>query len=322
MAMGQFNLEAEWKYRTGTLKRNNPYYGYGIYYNYYHKLKPHLASKVTFRYGLTDKAEVASGVFYTFPIEYEYDYIAYYASDSTSLATSGTYVLDNNFYVPLALQMRPFRNLEISASSDFEFIHQSLDSSVKNRNNKVNIYPSRSLDYFNVQPALKVAYLYDAGKDIVRGEFNALTKRLLMGRQFLMEFKYRRDVSCLRKNGDNGVLNLIDPYDPFLYPVDYFAAGTEYSIFFAGNNSTYAGNVRPQNYDVFGANLALGLTDEINAGMGCATFQRALFTIAPCPPCMRVPTRSRATGISILSQMYAFIRTVASRAGCAMCRGT
>jgi len=265
----QLSVESEWEYRNGALKRNSPYYGYGIYYNYYQKLKQHLASRVTVRYGVTDAAEVTSGISYTFPLEYEYDYITYYASNSTSLVTSGTYVLDNNFSLPIAVRLRPAGNCEALLSSDLHFVHQSLDAVRKNRNNTQSLYSPRSLDYFNIEPAAKISCFYDAGKDITPDDFTSLTKRLLMSRQCLMEFHYRRDITLLRKNADNGPLNLIDPYDLFTYPVDYFLAGSEYSTFFVENNSAYAASVKAQNYDLFGVNVVYGLTDMINVGFGC-----------------------------------------------------
>ncbi|MDD5438974.1 MAG: hypothetical protein PHS37_02170 [Candidatus Omnitrophica bacterium] len=265
----QFYVESSWEYRSGELKRNNPYYAYNIYYNFYHKLKPVNTPKALFRYGLTDKVEVEAGLAYTFPFEYEYDYIVYYMSGNTSLKTSGTYTLDNNFSVPVALRARPVRNLELGMSSDLSFAHQSLDSSTKNTNDSLRVNASRSLDFFGIRPAAQLTYLYDAGKDTPRDDFSSVTKRLLMKNQCLLELRYLRDIVALRKNSDNGPLNLIDPYNIFLYPVDYFTAGTEYSTFFVGDVSTYAADVKAQNYNIFGIRVSYGITDAVNVGFGC-----------------------------------------------------
>ena len=86
--------------------------------------------------------------------------------------------------------------------------------------------------------------------------------------QYLLKFKYQKDVTHLSKNSSNGTQNIIDPYNVFIYPLDYFVANSEFAAFSAGNTSTYATNVKPQNYYQLNSIFIYGLTDEVNFGFG------------------------------------------------------
>jgi len=262
----QLNIEPELEYQQGKLKRNSPYYSEGEYYNFYHILEPHFTPKITLRYGLYKNLELESGLSYTPPLKYKYEYRRFY-SDSTSLFKTGTYELDTNFFVPFAFRYRAKDNFEVMLSSDFHYIDQRLDYWQKETDNTITTYPSRELTYYNTQPTIRLTYLYEGKKKIPEGEFSSLTKELLLKNQFLIEFQYQKDITHLRKNSTNGPQNIIDPYNVFLYPVDYFVVGTEYATFFTGNTSGFATNVIPQNYHLLEAAFIYGLTDSLNAGL-------------------------------------------------------
>jgi hypothetical protein len=122
------------------------------------------------------------------------------------------------------------------------------------------------LTYYNTQPTLTLTYLYDNNKKIEQDEFSKLTKDLLLKKQFLIEIQYEKDVTHLNKNSANGPLNLIDPYNTFLYPLDYFVISTEYSAFLTGNTSRFVTNINPQNYYRGQFAFTYGITDNFNAG--------------------------------------------------------
>ena len=263
----QMNLEAELGYKKGKLRRTTDYYhSAGLYiYNFYHVLKPHFIPKIAIRYGLNKDLEVGTGLFYTTPFKYEYEYKRY-DPGGTSRLIFGAYKLKNNFYVPLSLRYRPRTNLEFMFSSDFNSITQKLDYREKNIADTVINYPPKKLIYYNTIPTLKVAFLCDDKKKIQEDEFSALTKDLLLKNQCLIEFLYKKDITHLRKGSSNGPQNIIDPYNVFLYPLDYFVAGSEYASFFTGNYSKTATNILPQNYYLCQVGFNYGVTDNLNAG--------------------------------------------------------
>ena len=86
--------------------------------------------------------------------------------------------------------------------------------------------------------------------------------------QWLAECRYIQDITHLSKEPDNRDQNIIDPYNVFLYPLDFFVSGSEYATFLIGNASSPAANIQPQNYLLFKANLTYGLTDNFNLGIG------------------------------------------------------
>ena len=78
--------------------------------------------------------------------------------------------------------------------------------------------------------------------------------------------RYEKDITSLNKNSANGPQNIIDPYNLFLYPLDYFVAGSEYATAFVGNFSRFAANTTPQNYHDAQASFTYGITDHISMG--------------------------------------------------------
>lgn len=263
----QINIETELEYKTGALRRTTDYTLSGIYnYNFFHRLKPHLISKLILRYGLNENLELESGLSYTTPFKYRYEYTSY-NPDNTYSYIIGQYKLKHNFYLPFVLRYRFNDILEVTFSSDFHYISQRLDYWQKATNDTLIRYPFKKLTYYNVQPSLNLTYLYDNGKDIEKDKFSSLTKTLLLKNQFLMELQCQKDITHLDKNSDNGTQNLIDPYNIFLYPLDYFVVGSEYATFFTGNYSRYATNILPQNYYYLEAGFKYGLFNNVNIDM-------------------------------------------------------
>lgn len=265
LSSGQMNLEAELGYRSGKLKRSAVQQAGGLtYYPYvYHFLRPHLIPKLNLRYGLSDALEIKTGLFTVSPYKYKYRYRLY--SGGFSWFAIGTYKLRNNFYVPFALKYRPDDNLEILFSSHYHTINQTLDYWQKDALDVTTFSPPRELTYHNVKPTIKLSYLHHRGIEVVTDKFLNLAKNLLRKTQWLFELQYQKDITHLNKNVNNGTQNIIDPYRLFLSPSDSFISGTEYSAAFAGNNSSFATGISPQNDHRLQASFAYGITDNLNA---------------------------------------------------------
>ena len=263
----QINLEAELGYKNGKLRRNANYYyaPWSYFMNFYHTLKYHFIPGFRMRYGLTRNLEAEGGLYYTTPFRYEFRYKEYWSTGTTFFA-NGNYKLENNFRIPLKLRFRPKDCLEIMLSLDSHFVDQRLDYWNKETDDTITTFPSEKITYYNTQPSLNLTYLFDGGKEIQEDELTSLTKELLLKGQFLVEFSYQKDLTHLNKDSFRGPLNIIDPYNVFLYPLDYFVSGTEYAAFFAGNISRFATNIHPQNYYLAHFALTYGMTDNFNAG--------------------------------------------------------
>ncbi|UCC94867.1 MAG: hypothetical protein JSW40_08655, partial [Candidatus Omnitrophota bacterium] len=121
--------------------------------------------------------------------------------------------------------------------------------------------------YYNTKPTLRLAYLYDNGARGEQDSFSRLTKELLLQNQWLVEFQYQKDITSLDKNSSNGPQNIIDPYNVFSYPLDYFVEGSEYAVAFAGSHSSFATNVVPQNYHLLQTVFTYGITDTLNIAL-------------------------------------------------------
>ena len=264
---GQINIETELGYKNGELKRASNWFSGGAYiYDFLHKLKPHYTLKLALRYGLNDDLELESGLSYTTPLRYKYEYELLFPAGQYRFI-KGTYKLRDNFYFPLKLSYRPKDNFSISFSSNFSFINQRLDYWFKDIDDSLTVYPSKELSYYNTKPEIRLSYLYDAKKQIPQEEFSVLTKQLLLKNQCLFEFRFQKDITHLSKSPNNGPQNILDPYNVFLYPLEYFVAGSEYATFFCGNISTFAGNVFPQNYNLLELGFIYGLSDYFNLGL-------------------------------------------------------
>jgi hypothetical protein len=207
-----------------------------------------------------------SGVTYTTPLQYKYEFKQFNPA-GTSLLITGKYRWKDNFYVPLRLRYRIKKKAELKLSSDLHIINQKLEHWQKNAANILTSFAHRELMYYNIQPTASLAYLHDAGKEIAEDELQLLTKTLLLKDQWLFECQYKRDITYLDKRGGNGPLNIIDPYNVFLYPLDFFVTGTEYAAFLTGNVSTTATNAMPQNYHQIKLGLTYGLADHLNLGL-------------------------------------------------------
>lgn len=88
-----------------------------------------------------------------------------------------------------------------------------------------------------------------------------------MKNQSLFEFEFKRDITNLYKGSTGGTQNIIDHYNIFVYPAEYFVFGTEYAYPYAGNYSYAFGNIQAQNYYQLKGSLIYGFTDSFNAGL-------------------------------------------------------
>ena len=262
----QVNIETQMEYRNGVMRRNTPYYGGAslVYLNYYHHLEPHVTPRLIARYGLRDNLEIESGISYTSPFDYTFEFRQQDVNGFSQLY--GEYKIDNNFQFPLALRYRPLNNGEVSMFCNFSLINQGLTYWTKATTGIKTEYPSRALTYTNATPGVRLSYLYDNKKVIEDDALAGVTKSLLRQGQLYTEVMYYRDLTYLDKNDNNGPQNIINPYSVFMYPLDYFVAGTEYWAYFTGNTSSQAADVSPQNFHFFQLGLNYGVTDKVNAG--------------------------------------------------------
>ena len=88
----------------------------------------------------------------------------------------------------------------------------------------------------------------------------------------LWEFGFSKDITHLKKGSDNGTQNIIDPYNVFLAPVEFFNAGSEYAAFFSGNNLNAPDEVTRQNHFQVDASYRVGITDTFNLGIKSGYF--------------------------------------------------
>lgn len=264
LKQNQINVEGELEYRNGNIRRNSYYDTFSRFDNFYHTLRPHVTPKITLRYGIHDEIELESGVAYTTPFKYAF---THHKPDGASLFTTGTYQLKDSWYIPFKMRYRPVDEFEFMVSSDFNFITQKLNYYTQVDTTNQTRYPYKELNAYRIKPTAKLTYLYRNEREKRQDAFLSVTKDLLLRNQFMVELLYQRDIVHLSKEENNGALNIIDPYNAFLYPLDSFVAGTEYATFLAGNGSHLAANVLPQNYDRFETTLSYGITDTINAGV-------------------------------------------------------
>ena len=264
---GQIDADLRLAYNNGKLRRNVAYYFGGglIADNMYHDLEHQFVPSLRVAYGLSEDLEVTGGVAYAPPYSYIFEYRRSSSAGFTIL--HGAYESRHDLAVPLGLRYRPRENVEILFSSDLAYCQQRLHSWSQATTGVVTMNDARKLKYLNTQPSVTLTYLWERGREVVRDTFNRFTKTLLAKGQWLMKLHYKRDVTVLDKSAGNGAQNRIDPHNVFLYPVDYFVAGSEHATYFTGNTSTSATNVAPQNYGLFKFDALYGFTDRLNAGV-------------------------------------------------------
>lgn len=165
------------------------------------------------------------------------------------------------------MRWRPREEINIALSSDFNYAKQTIDYFNKSRAGTVTVYPQKKLTYVKTEPTLTIIYLNDGGKQIHKDEFSSLTKALILKNQSLFELEFKRGITNLYKGSTGGTQNIIDPYNIFIYPVEYFVFGTEYAFPFAGNYSYGVGNINAQNYYQLKGSAIYGLMDSFNAGL-------------------------------------------------------
>lgn len=252
-------------YKKGALRRDTYYYSGGsvVPYNFYHRLDQQYIPRATVSYGIDKNLEIESGLSFISPYKYHFEFERYLAG-VTSL--TGAYKLDRNFEVPFSLRYRMRDDLEMLFSSDFRFCRQRLDYWTISNLGAVTAYPSKEMNYFNTRPTLELTYLYGNNKTIREDEFSSLTNKLLAQGQFLVKLSYEKDITSLDKNEANGPQNIIDPYNAFLYPLDFFVGGSEFATYFTGNTSNSACDTLPQKYYAYQCTFKYGLSDRLNAG--------------------------------------------------------
>ena len=267
LADDQFSFDFGLKYRQGKLTRHTVYDYMDTNFDFYHNLRPHYTPKIICRYGLRDDLELESGIVYTTPLRYEYLY-RQFNLDGTSLFVDGSYKINNSFLLPLQFKYQIKSKFRLTLSSPFNFKNQKLNYQQKNTDDTISNFERRELNYYNIKPSLELVYFDDKNKLIEKNDFSSLVKTLLLKDQYLLKFKYQKDITHLSKNSGNGTQNIIDPYNVFMYPLDFFVNGSEFATFLAGNTSTYVTNVAPQNYYQLSSIFTYGLTDTINVGLG------------------------------------------------------
>lgn len=265
LALRQLLVEARLRYRKGVLRMNANNYVFSTFTNFYQRIDQHFSPGFTFGYGLNKALEFEAGVIYTTPFKYHYEYRETVAAGTNWL--KGAYKIHRQFQIPLSLRYRPKENVEFRMASDLNFTEQRLDYFTRQTTGAITNYPSRELSYFNTQPSLDFTYLYENDKKVNHDEFSQLAKRLLSQGQFLVELEYLKDITSLDKSPGNASQNRIDPYSLFMYPLDFFVAGSEYAAFYTGNSSKAAANVLLQDYYLFKITFNYGLTDRLNAGL-------------------------------------------------------
>lgn len=267
LSNNQHSFEVGLEYRQGDLTRHTIYNLVNRNYNFYHNLWPHYTPKMLYRYGLSNNLEIESGIAYITPLKYEYRYRRF-NSDNTSLFVDGNYEIKHSFLIPLRFKHQLTNRFRIIYCSDFNFKKQELDYWKKNTDDTISFFERKKLNYYNINPSLELIYFDNKDKLIEQNSFSSFFKTLLRKNQYLIRLKYQKDITHLKKNFSNGMQNIIDPYNVFMYPLDYFVTGSEFATFSAGNASTYATNIAPQNYYQLSSIFTYGLKDTINIGLG------------------------------------------------------
>lgn len=264
---GQVSLDALLQYRNGTVRRNSYYYFNSLLstdYNMYHRLDDQVTPAAHIGLGIGDTMEFASGLSFSFPYKYFYEYRR--RSSAGRLTLKSSYKTDRDFAVPLRLRYRPADTIELTLSADTAYCRQRLDYWRVETTGSVTRFDSKKLNYLNTKPSLSLLYLLERGKEIRQDALSGLTGAYLSAGQLLTKFSYVRDIAHLDKSDGNGPQNRIDPYNVFMYPLDYFVTGTEYANFFLGNYSGAAADTAVQNYNLFTLDLLYGVTDWLNVG--------------------------------------------------------
>jgi hypothetical protein len=264
---GQLGSEWELGYKNGRLDRDGAFYVADIQQrSYNHRTHHHFLPRVGMRYGLSAETEVETGLTYTTPVKYDFDFRQYKNSGLTNFI-SGTYTWDNSIQVPLKMRYRPTENWEFAGGLDYRYLKQSFDSWERSEAGALTETPSKKLKYYNIKPQLGVNFITAPEAEKPASEIEAVTRDLLARHQWALSFNIFRDFTSLDKNDANGAQNLADPYNVYLYPVENFVSGSEYAAFFSGNTAVTPGNVDPQNYLQLALGGRYGLTESWEAGL-------------------------------------------------------
>ena len=268
ISQGQINVEGEFQLKNGRAKRRSEWYhNVGLFtFDYEQQSGPSFNPKFNLRYGLKENFEVEGGISYTFPNKYNFQYFRLNPT-STTEKVAGTYQYEGQIEIPLKLRYKPRQNLQVEVSSDFKYVNQRLDHWYENTSNIVTKYSPKKLGYYNTKPAFRVTYLKGEGKEDSVNSIDMVDRN-----QWLFEFEYTSDISNIKKGSTNGTLNLVDPYNLFLHPIEAFVGGTEYALYSSGNTVDKAGCVFPQDYHRSKAGFIYGVRDDINMGFA-AGFQ-------------------------------------------------
>lgn len=262
----QLNTEWEVGYKNGRLDRTGTFYiGNDQNRAYYQTTRPHYLPKVNVRYGLSSDFEIESGFTYATPYKHTFTFNQYRNLGATYFL-NGTFNLDENVEVPVKLRYRPSENMEFLAGFDYHYLNQSFESWEKTEANVFTQFPTKKLSYYNWVPELELNYIATPENRKEMKEIESITKELLEKKQWALSFKILQDITILGKNDANGPLNVADPYNIYLYPVENFVAGSQYSAFFTGNVASNTSNVSAQNYLELAVEARRGMTENWEVG--------------------------------------------------------
>lgn len=266
---GQWSVQAFAEYKSAKMERQNRYTATSpdTLREYKNDLSPHVVPQVDVAFGLTDRITVETGLRYAPTIRYAYDF-KQYNFNNTSNFIQANYSIRDHITVPLAVTYQPDENWRIHFGVDTTYANQSLEYHEKETDNSFTQYAGKELDYLNVNPTLEIAYFIDKEKPLAEGVLEQYQKPMLSKGQALLKFTFEKDITTLDKNSANGAQNFIEYDSLFLYPVDSFVSGTEYSAFLIGNTSSLSTNVALQNYHTLEAALDYGVTDKVNTSVG------------------------------------------------------
>ena len=268
---GQTHFDFRTGFKKGKMKNSSDIYVSGGLFviNYTHELRTHFLPGVLAKYGLSDKLEIGSGITYTTPFKYVYEFERLDSDGDTNLIRA-SYSTDIQLAVPVNVLYRPADNMAVKISTDFQFTDQRLDYHQRQVDTGVvttTNFNARKLKAYNVKPTIELSYLFGEDSEGEAEPFQQLAKPLLKHRQTLIKARFLRDITHLNKAAANGTHNVIDPNNVFLYPLDLFVSGSEYGSFFLGNKTTRAAESPQQNYYELDLGFLYGIRDNLNAGL-------------------------------------------------------
>ena len=261
----QWDWKGHARYRHGMMRRTNTYYPTtpDTRRNYYQDLRAHVTFGLEGNYRQNDQIEYSSGLIYTLPYKYKFEFQQFNPSSTTNFI-SATYRLSQQFHIPLGVDYQYNSAWRFNVRSDLNYAKQRGDIYEKETTDLFSNVSTRTLHYFQTMPTLEVSYFYDAGLQSRDDIILKVTNNLLCKSQFKFTLTAQQDFTHLNKEDGNGSQNIIDPYHIFKSPLENFQVGTEYAAFLTGNSSSAFSNVKPQDYSRVQAAFQYGILDNLN----------------------------------------------------------